>query len=153
MCSSFDIMDKESETGCRPLREEEKVELEDTEKLIERNVDKIDNQRWASFCEDEFLPPSMDNVGCTQFNEGFKIMPNVGYAVLDYLAIPERPKFVYYKDAKHNLICEPDKCVNLLWGEEMLPEFMSILKTKYASFVSNGQKYMEGEKETQNVGS
>lgn len=137
---------------CRPLREEEKIE-QLTENLYERQVTKIGNQRWGAVCDHEFIGPSLDDPYCTQYNDGFKVLPKeIGFAVLDYLSIPERPKFLYTRDEKHNIICSKD-CKNLLWGEEILPELMSRLKKKYASYTGNSQKYSEGEKETEIVGS
>lgn len=142
----------DSDKSCRPLREEEKAELAAKDELFERSITKIDNMRWGSFCEHAFLPPGLDNPGCTQYNEGFKVLPKkIGIVVLDYLAIPERPVFVYTKGPRNTLICDPLKCTNLLWGDEILPELMSRLKTRYASFVGNGQKYQEGQRETQIV--
>ena len=138
---------------CRELREEEKVELANADELIERAITKINNQRWGSVCDHQFIGPSIEDPYCTQYNDGFKVLPKkIGFVVLDFLAIPERPKFLYTRDAKHNIICSDD-CKNLLWGEEILPELMSRLKTKYASFTSNPQKYAEGVKETEIVGS
>ena len=150
--SICDISEEKKNLICRPLREEEKVE-EMTEKLIERSITKIDNGRWGAVCEHEFIGPSLEDPYCTQYNDGFKVLPReIGFAILDYVAIPERPIFLYKKDEQHNIICLPG-CKNLLWNDEVIPEFMSRLKKKYASYSSNAQKYSEGEKETEIVSS
>lgn len=150
--SICDLSEAPKKEICRELREEEKVE-QLTEKLIERQITKVDNQRWGAVCDHKFIQPSLKNPYCTQYNNGFKVLPQeIGYAILDYVAIPERPKFLYTKDAQHNIICLPG-CKNLLWNDEVIPEFMSRLKKKYASYNSNAQKYAEGEKETEIVGS
>jgi len=151
LCAGINIMDKdtEKEKSCRPLREEEKASAIEMDRLIENDIDKIDNQRWGAFCSDEFIVPDISNPGCTQYNDGFKVLPKLGYVVLDYLANPERPVFAYRRDEKDNIICIPEKCTNLLWGPEVLPELMSRLKKKYASYTGNQQKYLEGQKETE----
>ena len=147
-----DIID--DDRSCRPLREEDKVAMLAAEELVEHEISKIDNMRWGAFCAHQFIPPSLDNPGCTQYNDGFKVLPKkIGIVVLDYLAIPERPKFIYTKGPRNAFICDPLKCTNMLWGDEILPELMSRIKTKYASFVGNGAKYQEGQRETQIVGS
>lgn len=154
MCKDLDVLDITTKK-CTKVREEDLAEIEadDSDNLIEHDIDKIDNSRWGAFCDHEFLGPSIDNPGCTQYDEGFKVLPkNLGVIVLDYLAVPERPTFIYTTDTKHNIICDLDKCVNLLWGQEMLPELMSRIKTKYASFIGDTQKYAEGAKETANAG-
>ena len=146
-CKDFDIMEKEGD--CRPLREEEIAEAMESEKLIEKKTDKIDSGKWASFNDHVFLGPASGNIGATQNGEGFMVMPaDIGYVVLDYLAIPERPKFAYTTDANHNIICDPPNCKNLLWNAEILPELMSRIKTKYGSFVGSERKYNEGKKDT-----
>jgi len=147
LCSGIDVIDKDKK--CRPLREEEKASAIEMDKLVENDINKIDNQRWGAFCSDEFIPPSNENPGCTQYNDGFKVLPKLGYVALDYLANPERPVFAYKRDAKDNIICIPEQCKNLLWGPEVLPELMSRLKKKYASYTGNQQKYAEGQKETE----
>lgn len=134
---------------CRPLREEEKVEAKKKSELTERRIEKIDAGRWNSFQEHVFLGPSEDNVGCLQDTKGFIVKPEgIGYVTLYYLAIPKRPKFAYTKDERHNIICLPDKCEDLLWNEELLPELMARLKTHYGSFMSSERKYNEGKKDT-----
>ena len=146
----IEVLDKGS--ICRPLREEEKTAALSMDELYEHPIDKIDNQRWGAASQHQFIPLDINNPGCTQYNEGFKVLPKkIGVVVLDYLAIPERPKFNYHKDAKHNILC--DKCTDLLWGEEVLPEIMSRLKTRYGSYTSNQVKYEEGTRETKLVGS
>ncbi len=139
---------------CRPLREEEKAAAADVDKLIERPIAKVDNKRWGSVLEHKSLYPSVSRPYSTQYSKGFVVEPKeIGFVVLDYLSLPERPVFSYTKDAVQNIICVPAKCTNLLWSDEQLPELMSRVKTKYASFISNQQKYLEGVKETQTVGS
>lgn len=134
---------------CRPLREEEKAEAQEKEKLVERGIDKIASGKWASCLEHAFLGPSETNAVCSQTGEGFIVKPEgIGYVVLYYLAIPERPKFAYKKDEKHNIICIPEQCKNLLWNDELYPELMARLKTYYGSFNSNERKYNEGKKDT-----
>lgn len=152
MCDDIDVMNEDGKV-CRPLREEEKATKEIlSEDLFERDIKKIDSQRWGSIIDHEFLFPSIERPYSTQEEKGFRVLPKgLGVVILSYLSLPERPKFVYTVDAKHKIICDPDKCTDLLWGEEMLPELMSRIKTKYASFVGNEKKYAEAEKETSNA--
>jgi hypothetical protein len=148
--SICDNSDEKTNIICRPLREEEKVD-DLAEKFFERQITKVDNQRWGSVCSHKFIGPSLTNPYCTQYNDGFKVLPKeIGYAILDYVAIPERPIFKYTKDADHNIICSKD-CKNLLWNDEVIPDFMSRLNKKYASYNGNAQKYAEGEKEVEIV--
>jgi hypothetical protein len=145
-CSDLKLLEPNGK--CRPLREEEKLEAELSTKLIEKKIDKLDAGQWASFCEHEFLGPNNGHVGCTQLAEGFIVKPEeIGYVVFDFLAIPERPKFAYTRDAKHNIICVPAKCKDLLWNAELLPELMSRVKSKYGSFIGNERKYNEGKQD------
>jgi hypothetical protein len=148
--SICEIDDNKVNEICRPMREEEKVEAL-TENLIERQITKVDNQLWGSVCDHEFIGPSMEDPYCTQYNDGFRVLPKeIGFAVFDYIAIPERPIFKYTTDGNHNIICNASS-QDLLWGEEIIPDLMSRLKKKYASFSSNSQKYAEGEKEIEMV--
>lgn len=146
-----DTMDPK--TGkCTPLREEEKAELAQQD-LYEFDIPKIDNSRWGAACEHEFIPLDLENPGCTQYSAGFKVLPkSLGWVVLDYLAIPERPKIVFTVDSEDQFICDPEKCTNLAWNPEILPELMSRIKTKYASFIGSQQKYAEGVKELKESG-
>lgn len=149
MCSNIEVLDKKGGV-CRPLREEEKAEaMKEAEDLYEHDITKVDSQRWGAVGDHEFLSPSVNNPYCSQEEKGFRILPmGIGVVLLYYLAMPPRPTFIYTTDAKHNIICDPALCTNLLWGEEMLPELMARLKTKYGSFVSNQVKYQEGVNET-----
>lgn len=150
-CKGFDVVD--SDNKCRPLTEEEKVELLDTKDLFERDIRKVPNNKWASFLKHRVIKPSVKNPGTTQLEGGFKVVPReIGYVVLNYLAIPERPVFAYTRDALDNIVCIPEKCTNLLWGPEALPDLMARVKTKYSSFVGDQQKYAEGVKETIDAG-
>ncbi len=152
LCSDLDILDIE-EKVCRPLREEEKEKLEVTsDQLVERDIRKVPNGKWRAAVSHEFIVPSIEDPICTQYNTGFKVLPKqLGYVVLDYLALPERPVLNLVKKG-NDFVCGPGS-KDLLWGEEILPELMSRIKTKYASYTSNQQKYIEGVKETQIVGS
>jgi hypothetical protein len=153
LCSNIDVLDKETRL-CRPLREEEKVDAMASGNLYERDITKVDSQRWGSVADHEFLFPTTSRVYATQEEAGIRVLPkDIGVVVLTYLALPNRPKFVYTKDARHNIICDNALSVGIPWGQEMLPEIMSRLKTKYASFVSNPQKYEEGTRETSLIGS
>jgi len=148
LCEGIKILD--TNRKCRELREEEKEEASTASILVENAITKIDNQRWTSVLKHRKRAPSITNPYCTQYNIGFMVAPHeINYAVLYYLSIPERPKFVYHKDIRDKFIC--DKSPDLLWGDEMLPKLMARLKTKYASFTSNQQKYAEGTKETSNT--
>jgi hypothetical protein len=150
LCKGIDVLDP---VTCKygPVTEEDKLaEMQAEKDLYERDITKVDSQRWGSVMEHEFIGPSMTNVYGTQDENGFRVVPkDIGPVILTFLALPVRPKFVYTTDDNHNIICDPNKCTNLLWGEEMLPDLMSRLKTKYGSFVSNAQKWAEGMKETQ----
>lgn len=147
LCKGVPILSDKKK--CRPLREEEKEEAESVSGLIEKSITKIDNKRWTAVLEHRKIGPSISRPYCTQYDKGFIVAPHsINYAMLYYLSIPSRPKFIYHTGSRDKFIC--DKSPDLLWGEEMLPELMSRLKTKYASFVSNQQKYAEGTKETSN---
>lgn len=149
LCGDLDIMDKDTQL-CRPLRPEEKAAaLASIEELHEQTITKVDNMRWGSVAEHEFLAPSINNVYSTQYGNGFKVLPKrIGTVVLDYLAKPERAAFIYTKDPRHNIICDPEKCGKILFGDEILPELMARIKTKYASFIKDQGKYAEAMKET-----
>lgn len=153
LCADLEILDVE-EKSCRPLREEDKEEetAMNSDQLIERDIRKVPNGKWRAAVSHEFIVPSIEDPICTQYNTGFKVLPKeLGYVVLDYLALPERPILNIVRKG-NDFICG-EGCTNLLWGEEILPELMSRIKTKYASYTSNQQKYIEGVKETQIVGS
>lgn len=155
MCSDIDILEKIGKTTiCRPLTEEEKVDLQYTSsQLYEQDFTKVDSQRWGAIHDHEFLFPSLENPYTTQDQGGFGVLPKeIGKVVLTYLALPPRPVFKYTRDAKHNFICVAAGSVGLQFGQEMLPEIMSRVKTKYASYTGNQQKYAEGSKETNEHG-
>lgn len=148
-CKGIPVLNEKNK--CRKLRPEEVIEAGEMEQLSEGPISKIDNKHWSGFLDDKFNPPSLNNVGCTQLAEGFKVFPNVGWVVLDYLSMPERPTFKYTKDDKQNIICDPKDCTNVLLDQTVLPELMSRLKTKYASFTGNEKKYAEGKSETKDA--
>ena len=153
LCSDLDILDVEKKE-CRALREEEKETGNEvlSNQLIERDIRKVPNQKWRAAVSHEFIKPSIENPICTQYNTGFKVLPKeLGNVVLDYLSLPVRPVLNYTKK-NQAFICDKE-CVDLAWGEEILPELMSRIKTKYASYTSNQQKYIEAVKETAIVGS
>lgn len=133
---------------CEDLTEEQKADAENSEVLIERGIEMIQNNFWPGVIADEIVPPSIENPFATQFDKGFKVLPKgLGYAVLDYVSIPERPVFAYTRDAKQNIICNTTNCTDLVWGEEMIPEFLARLKKRYSAFIRNGEGYREGESE------
>jgi len=145
MCSDLPLMDKEG--NCKPLTEEEKAEAKNTEELCENSIEIVDNQRWGSICEHELIGPSMEFPYATQLDSGFKILPKkIGYVVLDYIAIPERPVFKFSRDARHNITCLPAS-TSIKWGEEMIPEIMARLKIRYSAFTRNDGGYNQGQKE------
>lgn len=151
LCSDLSILDKDK--TCRKIREEDKVDMALTaDQLYEHDITKVDSQRWGSVMEHGFIYPSVQNPYCTQDNEGFRVLPKgIGVVVLYYLASPVRAKFIYSKGANHSFLCT-DASGQILFGDEVLPELMGRVKTKYASFVSNERKYAEGVKEVQNAG-
>lgn len=144
-CKTFDIVNEDS--TCRPLREEEKVELLNEEELFERQITKVDNQRWGSVGEHLTKYPTIKSPYGTQLEGGFKVVPKeVAYVVLNYLRVPIRPIFQYSDDGRGNIICGPN-CSLLEYGPEVLPDIMSRIKMKYSSSVGDEQKYAEAGKE------
>lgn len=150
LCADIEVL--ESDKKCRPLREEEKQKaMLTTDKLFEHEITKVDSQRWSSVMDHEFLFPSIDRPYATQDGDGFKIVPEgLGVAILYYLAKPPRAKFDYTKDDQMNFICKPSSG-SILLGEEALPELMGRIKSKYASYIGNQQKYVEAEREIKSV--
>lgn len=144
LCKGIKILDINRK--CRPLREEEKLEALETSVLIEKEITKVDNKRWAGVLEHRTIGPTVTRPYCTQYNNGFMVAPhNIGYAVLYYLAKPQRPVFKYHTGNRDEFIC--DSCSTILLGEEQLPDLMARIKTKYASFIGSQTKYAEGQKE------
>jgi len=149
ICKDIPMLDKEKKCG-RDLREEEKEKAQNLDTLIENPISKIVNNQWGSYCQHKFAGPSLDNPGCTEYKGGFKVLPvEIGIVVLNYLSIPQRPVLKAKFDDDHNLLCS-DLVENgsLLWGEEILPDLMSRIKSKYAAYISNPQKWAEGQKES-----
>jgi hypothetical protein len=130
------------------LKEEDKAEMLSSEEMIERSIQMVPNKFWGSVSDDEIVAPSIMIPYATQNDNGFKVLPKgIGYVVLDYISIPERPTFIYTRDAKQNIICDSNKCKNLEWGEEMIPEILARMKKRYSAFVGNSEAYKEGEQE------
>ena len=150
LCADIEIMGDNNE--CRELTEEEKVDAASSDDLLERTIDMIPNQFWGSIWDDKVNPPSIENALATQTDKGFGVVPKgIGYVVLDYIAIPKRPTFIYIRDAQQNIICDPTKCENLNWGEEMIPEFLAGLKERYSAFTRNSEQYAQGRVESSEV--
>lgn len=147
LCKDIDIVGEDGQ--CRPLTEEEKAEALNQSELCERRIDMIDNQFWGSICDDKIAIPSLKIPYATQMQNGFKVLPKaVGYVVLDYVSLPERPKLLYTVDGRHNFTCLPGSS-SLIFGEEMLPEFLARLKKRYSAFTRNESGYQQGESERQ----
>lgn len=150
ICSDFKMLGSDADQDyCREFTEEEKAESVKSVDLWENEIEKVDNQRWGAVCSHQIIPPSTKNPYCTQYDQGFKIMPKeIGIVILDYIALPKRPRFYYTLDKKHNIICDTSKpIIDLQWGEEMLPELISRLKKDYGSFTNDDRKYAQGESE------
>lgn len=147
LCSDIKILGDDGE--CRELTEEEKAEALNSSELCERGIDMIENQFWGSICDDKIAGPSLSIPVATQLQKGFKVLPkSIGIVVLDYVAIPARPKLNYTEDVRHNFTCLPTSS-KLDWGEEMLPEIFARLKKRYSAFTRNDQGYTQGEFERQ----
>lgn len=143
-CKDFDIV---TDGAVRPLTEDEKAEAEEDEKLYERSIVKVDNQRWGAVAEHRRKGPSINRAYATQLDGGFRVVPQeVGYVVLNYLRLPKRPVFKYKDNGRGVLDCAAG-CTELEYGAEVLPDIMSRIKMKYSSFVADTEKYSEAEKE------
>ena len=150
LCCDIDIIDKGTNI-CRPLREEEKQDaMDDTSFLIERTIKKVHPSKWGALVSHETKKPTIGNPYCTQTNEGFMVSPKLSYVVLYYLSTPQRPIMKLVLDERQNEVCKDTSVIP--FGDEMIPDLMSRVKKKYASFISDQQKYTEGEKETQAAG-
>lgn len=153
LCADIPLMDKEGNckpvADCgKPLTEEDKVELANSEDLCENSIDMIPNQKWGSVCQHEIVGPSLELPYATQFDKGFKVLPKkLGYVVLDYIEIPILPVFKF-TEIRHKINCIAGS-TSVAWGEEMLPEILSRLKVRYNAFIRNEAGYSEGEKETE----
>jgi hypothetical protein len=147
LCGDMPVMDDEG--SCAEFTEEQKAEMLNSEQLCENEIEMVPNQNWGSVCKHELIGPSMELPYATQYDKGFKVLPKgIGIVVLDYIAIPERPKMFFSEDGRHNITCLPTSST-LLWGDEMIPELLARLKKRYSAFTRNSEGYKEGEQERQ----
>src|SRR5438105_5880762 len=78
------------------LKEKEAVEQKYYESICERQIDKIDDQRWGAVCEHLTKQPTLLNPKITQIDGGFKVSPrNVSVVVLDFYVRPKVSTFRY----------------------------------------------------------
>lgn len=151
LCSDFDLMNENGE--CRELEIAEKANYKSSNELCERSITKVDSQRWGSVCNHRLAPPTLKNPYATQDSNGFKVLPKqLGYVVLDYISIPERPLIsVTYGEDDSDIFNEAESR-HLKWGEEMIPQFLAGIKKRYSAFTRNEAGYIQGEQERINTG-
>lgn len=118
--------------------------LNQNSNYTERNLDKIDNQRWGTALTHRLKAPTFKKPAITQFDGGFKVAPaNLGIIVLDYFKRPIDAVFAYTVDSNDQIIYNKLNSVQLQWTDMMIPEFVSRLKKRYASFVGDNDKYSQ----------
>lgn len=145
LCGDIEVMDKDG--SCVPVEGFDDSPHPVTE-LCESEIKKVPSGKWAAVCSHKTRGPSIDRPYTTQFDEGFKVLPKeIGFVVLDYIAMPPRPVLNVTLDAMHNEIYNPVGAVDLLWSEDMLPEIMAGLKKRFGSFVRNPDLYGQGAAE------
>lgn len=129
-----------------PYADPDDVELEILNRnsnYTEYNLDKIDNQRWGTALTHRLKAPTFKKPAITQFDGGFKIAPaNLGVIVLDYFMRPVDAVFAYTV-VNDQIIYDKNNSEQLQWTDMVIPEFVSRLKKRYASFVGDNDKYSQ----------
>lgn len=111
------------------------------ENICERQVDKIDDQRWGAVCDHLTHKPTLQNPKITQIDGGFKVAPrSVSVVVLDYYIRPTDAVFGYVKapgnvqtGAGDQIIFDP-KSTPLQWPSTVVNEFLIRLGERYGLF-------------------
>jgi hypothetical protein len=125
--------------------------------IIEKDIEKVTNNRWGSICEHKFLRPTFDAPKCTQFDGGLKIAPKgLGIIVLDYLRLPRKATFDYTlinpgtedEFMQYNAATS----ISLEWKQTLIPEFLSRLETKYGKYVRDPGMYQMAVQDGQRLG-
>lgn len=160
-CMPCDWLDKHMDTKAQgqcsqtDLETQEEVTQEYFEKMQERQIDMIDNQRWGSVCQHLTKGPTLDQPKMTQFSQdvagpnntkvsqiSFKVAPRaVSGIVLDYYVRPTPCVFGYtlapgnvQTGAGDQIIYDSNKSTPLQWPSTVINEFLWRLGERYGLF-------------------
>lgn len=134
---------------------QEQINADYYDRICERQIDKIDNQRWGAVCQHLTKAPTLDNPKLTQIGQSvpgknsttvqqisFKVAPRtVSVVVLDYYIRPTPATFVYDKvpgdpqtGAGDQIIYKRSQSTPFQWPSTMINEFLIRLGERYGLF-------------------
>lgn len=124
------------------FKSEEELAEDYYDSIIERNVELIDNIKWAACLSHETKCPTFDKPKITQIDGGWKVAPRkISVVVLDYYVRPQKGTFQYTiapgdtnTGAGDYLIYDAANSKPLEWPETVINEFLWRLSERFGLF-------------------
>ena len=135
------VVEGDEECGNKSIDDQTRYELIDKylDEVIEVNVRKISNSKWASCLSSITKAPTLESPKILQTNTGMKVAPRkIGVIVLDYYTSPVDAVFAYDTTAGNlqtgsgdQIIYNKDKSTQLQWSYTLIDEFLWRLAERF----------------------
>jgi len=109
--------------------------------MEEGQIQLIDALRWQSCLTHHTKGATLAQPKATQYNQGFKIAPKgVVSVLLYYFSTPPDSVFAYTISDEDILIYDANASQQLLWSNQMQPQFLDIIEKLYYGYVDKKEQ-------------